>query len=296
MRLVTYRDNGNTNVGVVLGDQVVDVGNVAPDMLSVVRGGHRMLDQIHAELQTDRPRHDAARVEFMAPIPRPARNVFCVGLNYLEHALEGAGPRRRPSDVPDLPVWFSKATTSICGPFDDIELDAALSGMYDWEVELAVVIGIGGRRIPAETALDHVHSYTIINDLTARDLQRRPGGQWFKGKSIDRASPLGPQLVTADEIRDVASLRLRCLVNGVVKQNASTEDLLFDIPSLIADISEGTTLLPGDIIATGTPAGVGAGRVPPEFLQPGDELVTEIDQIGRMCNHMVAGSSGGAAS
>jgi 2-keto-4-pentenoate hydratase/2-oxohepta-3-ene-1,7-dioic acid hydratase in catechol pathway len=160
--------------------------------------------------------------------------------------------------------------------------------MHDWEAELAVVIGTAGRHISKENAMRHVHSYTVLNDVTARDIQHRYGDQWFKGKSLDASSPMGPWLVTSDEVPDPSGLRVTCTVNGVVKQDSDTSMFIFDIPTLIADISQVLTLQPGDIISTGTPGGVGNGRRPREFLQPGDVLETEVMGIGRLRNECVA--------
>jgi 2-keto-4-pentenoate hydratase/2-oxohepta-3-ene-1,7-dioic acid hydratase in catechol pathway len=221
---------------------------------------------------------------FLAPLPRPEKNVFCVGRNYAEHIAEGARAQNTTVAVTEVPVFFTKPRTAVIGPRADILIFPHVSTQIDYEVELAVVIGSGGRDIPKDRAYDHVWGYTILNDVTARDVQRRHGGQYFKGKGLDASCPLGPVVVTKDEIADPQSLDLRCLVNGELRQNSNTSKMIFDIPTLIASLSEGLTLEPGDILATGTPSGVGYAMVPPGFLKHGDEVECEIDGIGRLVN------------
>jgi 2-keto-4-pentenoate hydratase/2-oxohepta-3-ene-1,7-dioic acid hydratase in catechol pathway len=222
-------------------------------------------------------------VKLHAPIPRPAKNVFCVGWNYLEHFEEGAKKLQDSRELPHWPVFFSKAPTAVTGPYDPVPFDASISTSLDWEVELGVVMGPGGKNIKAEDAMNHVWGYTVINDVSWRDLQRRHGGQWHKGKSLDGTCPMGPVLVTADSL-DHANLRVTCRVNGVTKQDSSTKFLYFKLPRLIQDLSMGMTLEAGDVISTGTPEGVGFARNPPEFMKPGDLLETEIEGIGTMRN------------
>lgn len=225
-----------------------------------------------------------------APIPRPARNIFCAGKNYSEHVKEfarsgydsGAGS----GVLPDAPILFSKLPECVTGPGMPIRIDPGVSENVDYEAELAVVIGRGGRGIPRHQAMDHVWGFTIVNDVTARDLQARHK-QWLLGKSQDTFCPMGPYLVSADEL-DSRDLRVRCWVNGELRQDSSTGQLIFDIPTLIATISAGITLIPGDIIATGTPAGVGVGFNPPKFLQDGDVVRIEIDGIGVLENPVQA--------
>ncbi len=224
-----------------------------------------------------------ASVRFLSPIHRPRKNVFCVGWNYLEHFEEGEKMRRSGQELPAHPVFFSKAASSVNGPFDPIPYDPKVSKEIDWEAELGVVIGRKGRNITEAQAFQHVFGYTVINDVSARDLQRGHGGQWFKGKSLDGACPMGPYLVTADEV-DPDALRIMSRVNGVVKQDSSTRHLYFKIPRLLAELSLGLTLEPGDVLSTGTPPGVGFARTPPEFLGPGDVLETEIVGVGLMRN------------
>ena len=289
MRLATFVHQGGQRVGVVLKDELADVTAVAPTMIALVEGGAAALERVRGVLDKA-PRVKLDQVKLLAPFPRPIKNVLCLGLNYKEHVAEGIRLGVRADDSgPKYPVWFTKAVTSVCGPYDDIVIEPAVSTDYDWEVELMVVIGKTGRHISKERAFDYVHSYTVFNDFSVRDIQRRhgPPPQWFKGKSFDKASPMGPWLVTADELGTPPKVRLTCRVNGVTKQESNTELMIFDIPAAIADISEVITLEPGDVIATGTPAGVGVARTPPEFLKAGDVLETEIEKIGVLRNRIV---------
>ncbi|MCW5593341.1 MAG: fumarylacetoacetate hydrolase family protein [Burkholderiales bacterium] len=295
MKLVTYSPAGGgaQRPGLVVdGDRIVDIpAHVAATpgvdfstMLGIIRGGapaRQALDALAA-----RPPAAAVAmkdVKLHAPIPRPAKNVFCVGWNYLEHFEEGAKKLQDNRELPQWPVFFSKAPTAVNGPYDPIPFDASISTSLDWEVELGVVIGPGGKDIKAEDAMSHVWGYTVINDVSWRDLQRRHGGQWHKGKSLDGTCPMGPVLVTADSL-DHANLRVACRVNGVTKQDSNTKFLYFNLPRLIHDLSMGMTLEAGDILSTGTPEGVGFARNPPEFLKPGDLLETEIEGIGTLRN------------
>jgi 2-keto-4-pentenoate hydratase/2-oxohepta-3-ene-1,7-dioic acid hydratase in catechol pathway len=228
--------------------------------------------------------HAVTDPSLLAPIPRPAKNVFCVGRNYAEHIAEGARAQNTTVAVTEVPVFFTKPPTAVIGDGAAIPVFAHVSAQIDYEVELAVIIGTAGRDIPRDRAMDHVWGYTILNDITARDVQRRHGGQYFKGKGLDGSCPMGPVVVTADEVADPQAMDVRCLVNGELRQTGNTAQMIFDIPTLIASLSEGLTLEPGDIIATGTPSGVGYAMVPPQFLKHGDAVVCEIDGIGRLAN------------
>ena len=228
----------------------------------------------------------ANAVRWHAPIPHPAKNVICLGLNYASHAKESAQARGREVKIPDHPVFFTKAPTSINGPYDPIPWDPAVTQQVDYETELGVVIGVGGKNIPRAKALDHVFGYTVINDVSARDLQARHL-QWFKGKSLDGFCPMGPAIVTADEFGDPQTKRISLRVNGVEKQNSTTAHMIFAVDVIIESLSQGMTLEPGDIIATGTPEGIGLARTPPEFLQDGDIVETEVEGIGVMRNKVV---------
>ena len=221
--------------------------------------------------------------QLVAPVV-PARNVFCVGRNYAEHAKEGARALGRELTLPEVPTFFTKAPTAIVGPDATLELEARVSGEYDYEAELAVVIGARCKDVPQERWRDVVFGYTCLNDVTARDLQRAHG-QWFKGKSLDDACPIGPWIVAGESL-DPQRLDISLRLSGVEKQHSNTSQMIFPIPRLIAELSRGMTLLPGDVIATGTPQGVGFARTPPEFLRDGDEMLVEIEGIGSLRNHI----------
>ena len=221
----------------------------------------------------------------MPPLPNPSGNVIAIGRNYEKHAAETA---RLEGREPSPPTIFTKAITTITAPYADIRIDPSVSTKIDWEVELGVVIGRRGANIKRPDALDHVFGYTVLNDVTARDIQNGWGGQWFKGKSLDGSCPVGPWVLTRDEVADVQALHLQLRINGTLKQDASTRDMIYPVDAIIEWLSFGMTLLPGMLIATGTPEGVGFARTPPEFLQPGDVMESEIDGIGKLRNNVVA--------
>ncbi|MBV8149982.1 MAG: fumarylacetoacetate hydrolase family protein [Candidatus Eremiobacteraeota bacterium] len=221
-------------------------------------------------------------VSLLAPV-RPRKNVFCVGRNYAAHAEEGARARGVELKLPEVPTFFTKAPTAIADPDAALELDPNLSPQYDWEAELAVIIGERCRDVPETAALDVVFGYTCLNDVTARDLQRAHG-QWFKGKSLDNTCPIGPWIVERGDIRDPQTLDLRLTVNGDEKQHSNTSNMIFPVAKIIAVLSRGLTLEPGDVIATGTPEGVGFARTPPEFLKDGDVMEVAIEKIGTLRN------------
>jgi 2-keto-4-pentenoate hydratase/2-oxohepta-3-ene-1,7-dioic acid hydratase in catechol pathway len=228
-----------------------------------------------------------AAVQLLAPVPVPRRNLFCVGRNYHAHAqeLQASVFKDNNKAVDSWPIVFSKVPETVVGPGDAVRFLGSVSQQVDYEAELTVVIGKGGRNISRANAMQHVLGYTIVNDVTARDVQMRHG-QWHLGKSFDTFCPMGPWLVTADEL-DGTNTRVRCWVNGDLRQDARTTDLIFDIPSLIETCSRGITLHPGDLIATGTAAGVGMGMSPPRWLQHGDVVRIEIDGIGVLENPVV---------
>lgn len=224
-----------------------------------------------------------ADITLLAPIPRPRKNVMCLGLNYLEHAEETANQIGRTGKAPQYPIVFTKCPTSVTGHEAEIPFDPDTCSQLDWEAELGVVLGKGGKKISRENALSHVFGYTVINDLSARDIQLNHK-QYFLGKSIDGGCPMGPWIVTADEIADPQNLAIACRVNGVTKQASSTRNMIFDVASIIEWLSRGMTLEAGDVIATGTPSGVGFVREPPEYLRPGDVVECEVEGIGILRN------------
>jgi 2-keto-4-pentenoate hydratase/2-oxohepta-3-ene-1,7-dioic acid hydratase in catechol pathway len=302
MRLATFRDSAGVRLGVERDGRLIDLTPAATltgvelpsgattDMLALISGGAETLAQTAAlvEIAPEGTLLSLDEVELLAPIPRPSKNIFCVGRNYAEHAAESLRAVGREVKLPLAPNIFTKAVTAVTSPNANIPYDANVSTQLDWEVELGVVIGRGGRHIAREEALSHVFGYTVVNDLSARDIQNRSGMQWFLGKSLDGSCPMGPVIVTADEIPDPQSLAMRLAVNGAVKQEDTTAHMLFDVAAIIAEISRILTLEPGDIIATGTPAGVGFARTPPEFLQPGDLMETTLEGIGTLYNRIVA--------
>jgi 2-keto-4-pentenoate hydratase/2-oxohepta-3-ene-1,7-dioic acid hydratase in catechol pathway len=265
----------------------------APDeILGVISAGPELLDRLRraSERASDGTPLTATRLR--SPIPRPARNVFCVGWNYSEHFEEGrqfrGSAQQGQPEIPAFPSLFTKNPATVIGPEAAIRFPSPHSEQLDWEAELAVVIGAGGCDIPESEAMRHVFGYMAANDVSVRDVQRRHGGQWFKGKNFDTHLPLGPWIVTADEV-DPSDLAIRSRVNGVVKQDSRTRFMVFKIPRLIAEISAGCELWPGDVIITGTPAGVGFARTPPEYLKPGDVVEIEIEGIGTLRNIVKGG-------
>lgn len=304
MRLVTFTEGGGApTTGVMAGDGVVDLSATAhalgrtfpTSMLELISGGGqpavRELLQC-ADEEGARRVVPLDRASLCAPIPVPEK-VIGVGLNYVEHVAESSLRLDTDKELPERPVLFNKPGTAVIGPDAEIRHDSSLTTQLDWEVELGVVIGRRCNRVAPEKALDCVFGYTIVNDISARD-QRR-SGQWFFSKGQDSYAPLGPVLVTADEIEDPHDLRLQLRVNDETMQDSSTRFMLFKIPELIADITSGVTLAPGDVIATGSPAGVGAGRTPPQFLQPGDVVEAEVEGIGVLRNRVVDATIGAAA-
>ena len=287
MKLVTYQLNNQIKLGAWREDGIVDLAAVAPDMLSLIEMGADGLAQAQAQLEAAATAAPQDEVKLLAPIPNPRRNIMCLGLNYAAHANESNRVKGFELDLPEFPVIFNKATTCMNGPYDDIPYDANVSTKIDWEVELTVVIGRSGKNISTDEAMNYVFGYTIMNDISARDMQR-DHKQFFKGKSLDGSAPMGPCIVTADSLPDPHSLRLTSRVNGVTKQDGHTSDMIFNVPATIYHMSRGMTLLAGDIIATGTPEGVGFARTPPEFLKPGDVVECEVEGIGTIRNRISA--------
>ena len=257
----------------------------APDMLSLIDAGDAGIAAVKSALASNRARrHRLQNVQLLAPLPQPRGNVIAIGRNYQAHAEESA---RAAGKVVDPPTVFSKAITSVAGPHDDIRIDASVTSQVDWEVELGVVVGRSGINIKRKRSLDHVFGYVTVNDVSARDVQFGWGGQYFKGKSLDGFCPIGPWIVTRDEIPDPQALRLLLRVNGETKQDGNTRDMIYPVDLVIEWVSKGMTLLAGSIIATGTPDGVGFTRTPPEFLQAGDVMEAEVERIGTLRNRVV---------
>ena len=295
MRLVTFAADGHSRVGLVDADMTVtaldDVVAGAPgDMLGVIERWDRIAPSMAEPALRSAGGIPLDRVRLLAPIPRPRRNIFCVGWNYAEHFAEGKAFRSSgaPQEVPEHPALFTKNPAAVTGPDAPVWHPGSRSTELDWEVELAVVIGKGGRDIEETAALDHVFGYTVGNDVSVRDYQRtRHGGQWFKGKNFDTHCPLGPWIVTADEIPDPQVLDISSRINGETKQASNTRYMVFGVARIIAELSSGMALETGDIILTGTPSGVGFARTPPEFLKPGDVMEMEVGGIGVLRNRVV---------
>ncbi|MCX7242632.1 MAG: fumarylacetoacetate hydrolase family protein [Polaromonas sp.] len=287
MKIAAFLHQGQPGVGIVS----ADLASVQPFELSAAErtlGALPVIERLAdgRGLPALLPAIAMRALSLTAPLPKPRRNIFCVGKNYFEHAREFAGSgfdssAKSGGDIPAFPIYFSKVPESVIGPDAAVEMPAASSAI-DYEAELTVVIGKGGKGISKADALKHVWGYTIINDVTARDWQGRHS-QWLLGKSFDTFCPMGPWLVSADEL-DGTHTRVRCYVNDELRQDAATTDLIFDIPTLIETLSAGITIYPGDLIATGTPVGVGIGFKPPKYLKSGDMLRVEIDGIGALSN------------
>jgi len=298
MKFVTFARGGAHAVGLWLeGRGVLDLRLAAElagetlditDMISFIAAGNPALKTAR-KLMADAPAdaiYPASEVKLLAPIPRPAKNVFCVGRNYMEHVHEGDRMFQRDPSIPTVPNFFSKTPTTVVGPDAEVRYPVKVTQAFDYEIELGVIIGKAGRDIPRDKALEHVFGYTIINDVTARDLQRTHV-QWFKGKTLDTTCPMGPWIVDAAEVGDPASMELRFLLNGEQRQKASTAQMIFDVPAIIENLSAGLTLEPGDVIASGTPSGVGFGMEPKGLLKGGDVMECHISKIGVLRNTVV---------
>lgn len=301
MKLVTYRDgaDGEGRLGVVQDSKVVDVellgevvGEALPstmlDLIDMGPDATAAITRALAETDGKRPAGVAVyedNVRLLAPIPRPRKNIFGIGLNYTEHVAESARALDTSAELPQKPVVFSKPPTAVIANGEAIQHNASMTQQLDWEVELAVIIGKRATRISKEHAMSHVFGYTVLNDISARDNRR--AGQWIFSKGQDTYAPMGPAIVTADDVPDPHNLDLWLTKNGEEKQRSNTKFMLFNIPELIADLSTGITLEPGDIIATGTPAGVGAGRDPQEWMWPGDVIECGVEGIGVLRNPVI---------
>jgi 2-keto-4-pentenoate hydratase/2-oxohepta-3-ene-1,7-dioic acid hydratase in catechol pathway len=281
MRFVTFELQGKARPGIVTGEEVVDLAEQGfGSLLEVIEGiADRRIDP--SKLLPSTRSHKLSAVRLLAPIPTP-RKFICVGLNYLDHAKESG------AEIPNVPTIFNKFATTVIGPGQPIVLPK-VSNSPDYEGEFAVIIGRGGRHIKADNWREHVFGYTVVNDVSARDFQRATT-QWLMGKTFDTFGPMGPWIVTADEIADPHALDIRTEINGEVLQNSNTRELIFKIPQLLEFLSQVFTLQPGDIISTGTPAGVGFSHTPPRWLKPGDDVVIKIAGIGELRNPVVAES------
>ena len=302
MRLLMFEHGSGRRLGVMAAgrsDTVIDLtelakasGSSAPpaDLMALIDAGDAGMASIKQLLAKLKPSAGAPvtrqldKVRLLAPLDPPRGNVIAIGRNYAKHAAETAAKGEKPKP----PTVFSKAITSITGPHDDIPIDPAVSEEIDWEVELGVIVGKAGVNITREDALEHVFGYTVINDVTARDIQSDWGGQYFKGKSLDSSCPSGPWVVTPDEVEDPQALNLRLTVNGTLKQDGTTSEMIHPVDAIISWVSVGMTLLPGMMIATGTPDGVGVARKPPEFIHVGDVVEAEVEGIGKLRNKFVA--------
>jgi 2-keto-4-pentenoate hydratase/2-oxohepta-3-ene-1,7-dioic acid hydratase in catechol pathway len=287
MKFAAFTYQGADLVGVVDAAGL----NVSPaegvrDMVELIE----RFDQLKPRLASPGQSIPLANVRLRAPIAVPRRNIFCVGKNYREHAKEFSrsgfeAGAVKGAEIDEYPAVFSKGPNTVVGPHDEVQLHSGVTSSVDYEAELAIVIGVGGKNIPASRAYSHVFGYTIVNDVTARDRQKNHK-QWYLGKTLDGFCPMGPWITTSDQL-DPEDLEVSCWVNGERRQHANTRDLIFNIPDLISTISAGLTLVPGDIIATGTPAGVGIGFSPPKFLKHGDVVAIEISKIGKIENKFV---------
>lgn len=282
-----------TRIGLFIPDaqEIVDLLQVAPDlpsnMLSLIELGDTAIHVMENALNSGKGRLPLTDVKLLAPIPTPPRNIFCVGKNYPDHVKEVqsvvASASDTKGDVPSSPIIFTKAPSSVIGPMEPIPAWLDETESVDYEGELAVIIGVGGRKISRADAMNHVYGYTILNDVTSRRVQKQHQ-QWFLGKSLDGFCPMGPCLATKNEINEVSELRVQTFINEELRQDGYVREMIFDIPELITTLSKGMTLQCGDIIATGTPAGVGMGFKPPKFLKSGDRVSITIEPIGTLEN------------
>jgi 2-keto-4-pentenoate hydratase/2-oxohepta-3-ene-1,7-dioic acid hydratase in catechol pathway len=284
VKLLTFAVGGKARPGVLRDDRVIDLEAAGlpagPNggLLAIARGGDAMLKNVAKVLKDAKVKsYELSKVKVLPPIRQPSK-IVAVGLNYIDHCKEANLP------VPAEPVLFSKFPTSVCGPYDELSWPAGITKEVDYEVELGVVIGKRARDVEEAAALEYVMGYTVVNDVSARDLQFLGAKQWDRGKSLDTFCPYGPYIVTRDEIPDPHVLQVRTVLNGKEMQNSNTKNLIFNVNKIIAYASQGTTLLPGDLIPTGTPFGVGFSRKPPVFLKDGDECVCEVEKVGSIRN------------
>lgn len=297
MQIITFRAHGRTRWGAFSHNHAVDLNAahadrgldmfLAPTVLDFLRAGAATWNAAQDTLEWlgDKQLHevtfDLDDIELMAPIPRPGK-IVCIGLNYMDHAKETGAA------IPTKPIIFTKFSSSVIGPYDTIHVIPDVTKRVDYEAELGVVIGKPAARVSADDALDYVFGYTVINDVSARDIQKGAeyGNQWVRGKSFDTFCPMGPSITTSDRIADVQDMRVQAILNGQVLQDGNTRDMIFNVATLISYISQGITLEPGDVIATGTPNGVGDARKPPIYLKNGDVIEIEVGNLGRLVNRV----------
>lgn len=290
MRFIAFKEEGRTRTGVVVSEQVIDLADLGSvgiaGLTGVIRGGSEALASVAAAVAgaegSGRPLHD---LTLAAPVPTAGKNVFCIGRNYLGHVQEGYRARGLEIDVPKAPQIFTKPRTALAAAGETLSFEKAVSDRMDYEGELGIIIGKGGRNIAPEEAFDHIFGYTVINDVTARDLQRKHD-QWFKGKGLDHSCPMGPWIITKDEVADIDAVEIVTTVNGEVRQSAKVSQMIFDIPIIVSELSKGMTLEPGDVIASGTPEGVGYAMATPQYLADGDVVTVAISGVGELTNRI----------
>lgn len=289
MKFVSINSRNRARLAVLDGEELVLLPEAFGDLVDVAAGGAERLAVVaEAVTARDAPRLPAAGAGLRPPVRRFRRDILCTGWNYRAHFDESVG-RRGVHEVerPEAPTFFTKGPDVVIGPTDPVAFDARLSSCWDYEAEVALVIGRTIRSASPGEAVTAVFGYCLANDVSQRDLQRRHGGQWLKGKSIDGTMPLGPFVATADEV-DIGAITLECFVNGDLRQRASTAQMAFPVGELLAELSRGMTLRPGDVVLTGTPAGIGSARTPPVFLQEGDEMVVRGTGLGELRNRLLA--------
>jgi 2-keto-4-pentenoate hydratase/2-oxohepta-3-ene-1,7-dioic acid hydratase in catechol pathway len=294
MKLITYYKNDIYGIGTVVDDYIFDISKISKtdNMLSFLNLGEKGFNKVQEAIKKTNKSIKSNEIDGLikiketklaAPIPKTLKNIVCLGLNYAEHVKEGDSNR----DLPTHPIFFTKPPTTITGPYDPVIYNKAVKQL-DYEVELALVIGKKGKYISKEKAYEHVYGYMVFQDISARILQKQHL-QWYRGKSLDTFAPMGPYIVTKDEIEDPMNLNIWCKVNGELRQNANTKDMIFDIETIISTLSDGITLEIGDIIATGTPSGVGSAH-PLGLLKIGDKIESGIEHLGTLRNKIIPGN------
>jgi 2-keto-4-pentenoate hydratase/2-oxohepta-3-ene-1,7-dioic acid hydratase in catechol pathway len=289
MKFVSYNYDRDNNLGILIEDRVMPLNRNTRfkfnSMIELIENMNEdLMDEIESIISTDHYNYlPLNALKLLAPIPYPRRNVFCLGKNYEEHAREIKITKISDTGIPDYPIYFTKTATPAIAHGDQIKFSHQATKQVDYEVELAVVIGKEGINIKPEEAEDYIFGYTIVNDVSARDLQAEHN-QWFKGKSLDTFCPMGPSIVYKKEIPFPVELNIQCSINGELRQTSNTRNMIFNIPYIISDLSRGLTLKAGDIICTGTPSGVGMGFEPPKLLNDGDIIECYIEKIGKLVN------------